>query len=132
MSRSDYGDDYCDDWNSIMYRGWVTKALRGRRGQAFLKELVAALDAMPVKELVAEKLVDGENVCAIGAVCKARGLDVSDVNPENYNEVARRVGLAPSMVREIVYCNDEAFVNAGPAARWLAMHKWAKENIREI
>jgi hypothetical protein len=46
MSRSGY-DESCDDnWGLICWRGAVASALRGRRGQAFLRELVDALDAV--------------------------------------------------------------------------------------
>ena len=59
MSRSGYHDD-CEGWDLI--RGAVKSAIRGRRGQAFLKEMLAALDALPEKRLITEDLViDGEN-----------------------------------------------------------------------
>lgn len=44
MSRSGYNDD-CDGWALIRWRGAVNSAINGKRGQAFLRELVAALDA---------------------------------------------------------------------------------------
>jgi hypothetical protein len=56
MSRSGYSDD-CEDvlaWGR--WRGRVASAIRGKRGQAFLKELLAALDALPEKRLVANDL----------------------------------------------------------------------------
>ena len=61
MSRSGYVDDMCDQWAMIRYRGAVRSAIRGRRGQAFLREMLAALDAMPEKRLTAGALVfDGQ------------------------------------------------------------------------
>lgn len=65
MSRSGYSDDGWDDesaqWASIRYAGALKSAIRGKRGQTFLKELLAALDAMPVKRLIREHLViDGD------------------------------------------------------------------------
>ena len=62
MSRAGYTDDMDDYWSWIRYRGAVRSAIRGRRGQAFLKEMLAALDALPEKRLITEDLViDGEN-----------------------------------------------------------------------
>jgi hypothetical protein len=47
MSRSGYSDDH-SEWDLIRWRGAVASAIRGKRGQAFLRELLVALDAMPV------------------------------------------------------------------------------------
>ena len=47
MSRSGYSDDIDDNWAHIMWRGRVASSIRGKRGQAMLRELLAALDAMP-------------------------------------------------------------------------------------
>jgi hypothetical protein len=61
VSRSGYVDDMCDEWALIRYRGAVASAIRGKRGQAFLREMLAALDAMPEKRLTAGALVfDGQ------------------------------------------------------------------------
>ena len=61
MSRSGYVDDMCDEWALIRYRGAVKSAIRGKRGQAFLREMLAALDAMPEKRLISGALVfDGQ------------------------------------------------------------------------
>lgn len=68
MSRSGYCDDYdCDPLPLGRWRGQVASAIRGKRGQAFLRELVAALDAMPEKRLIANDLEQAGNVCAIAA-----------------------------------------------------------------
>ena len=56
MSRSGYGDECTDDWALIRYCGDVASALRGRRGQAFLREFAEALDAMSEKKLIALEL----------------------------------------------------------------------------
>lgn len=62
MSRSGYTDD---GDNVAMWRGQVASATRGKRGQRFFRDLVAALDAMPEKRLIRDALeADGE-VCAI-------------------------------------------------------------------
>jgi hypothetical protein len=41
MSRSGYSDD-CDGWALIRWRGAVNSAIKGRRGQQALREIVAA------------------------------------------------------------------------------------------
>ena len=128
MSRSGYSED-CE--NLELYRAAVDRAIHGKRGQAFLRELAAALDAMPHKELISGELVaESGAVCAIGVVCKARGTDVSHVNYEDPDSVARAIGIARSMAAEIEYMNDEyARAMETPAERWERMRKWVGKSI---
>lgn len=44
MSRSGYVDDY--EYLEL-YRASVERAIRGKRGQAFLRELAKVLDSVP-------------------------------------------------------------------------------------
>jgi hypothetical protein len=115
MSRSGYTDDTDDQWGLIRWRGAVRSAIRGARGQVMLRELAAALDAMPEKRLAAESLVnaDGE-FCTLGALGHARGLDMSVLDPEDPEAVAKAFGVSPALVCEIVFENDE-----GAAEDWL-------------
>lgn len=105
MSRSGYTDD-CEGLN--LWRGAVERSIRGKRGQAALKELAAAMDAMPDKVLAAESLVTGDGqFCTLGVLGQARGIDMNAIDPEDWDAVAAKFNLAPAMVREIVYENDE-------------------------
>lgn len=107
MSRSGYSDD-CDGWDLIRWRGAVKSAIRGKRGQALLQEIAAALDAMPVKELAAESLVTADgDYCTLGVVGAARGIDLTLLDPEDPHQVARAFGVAEALVQEIVFHNDE-------------------------
>lgn len=130
MSRHGYSDDCDDQWASIRWRGAVESAIRGKRGQAFLREMLAALDAMPEKALVAEELVTpAGDVCAMGAVLRSRGVDVSNVDPEDTQAVAEVTGLAESMVREIAYMNDD-WHSETPQARWVRMRAWVAAQLK--
>lgn len=129
MSRAGYSDD-CDQWSLIRWRGQVASAIRGARGQAFLRELIAALDAMPEKALVADVLEEAGNVCAIGSVGLVRGIDMAKLDPEDPDGIAAAFGIAPQMVREIEYMNDEATWGEEPAERWQRMRVWAIGNLK--
>lgn len=108
MSRSGYSDDYDDEGRGGLWRGAVASALKGKRGQAALRELLVALDAMPAKELASESLVTEEGAfCTLGVLGHARGIDMTPIDPEDYDAVAKAFGIAPAAVREIVYLNDE-------------------------
>lgn len=135
MSRSGYSDDMDDQWAFIRWRGYVASAIRGKRGQAFLREMLAAMDAMPEKKLIANDLETADGaVCAIGSVGKARGIDMSALDPEDYSTVANTFGINEKLVQEIVYMNDEAFDNywcKTPEERFQKMRAWIVSHIRE-
>ena len=53
MSRSGYSDDCDNAWSLIRWRGAVASAIRGKRGQEFLYEMLHALAALPERKLIA-------------------------------------------------------------------------------
>lgn len=127
MSRSGYSDD-CE--NIGLWRGTVANAIRGKRGQAFLREMAAALDAMPVKELIAHEIVsDSGCACAIGAVALSRKMDVAGIDESDRHEVAAAFGISPALAAEIVYENDEWSTSETPAQRWTRMREWVEEHL---
>jgi len=141
MSRSGYSDDL--GWSELnLYRANVDRALAGRRGQAFLREMLAAMDALPEKRLIAYYFhVKPEDVkewgpkecgvCAIATVGLARGLDMSDLRPETEPYwVAKRFGIAKPMAAEIEYINDEANPSPEtPEERFRRVRNWVVAQI---
>lgn len=142
MSRHGYSDDL-DQWDLIRWRGQVASAIRGKRGQKLLVDLVKALDAMPVKELITGKLVtvDGE-VCALGAVGQFRGTEMPmlDRNGDEWNgddfdscEMADLFDVAHQLAAEVMWQNDEGGrYNETPQARWERVRAWAMRRIQPI
>lgn len=129
MSRSQYCDD-SDNWQLIKWRGMVCSATRGRRGQQFLKDLLAALDAMPDKSLIANELEEDGGVCAIGSLGKARGVDMSKLDPEEPEAVAAAFDIATCLAQEVVYMNDEVNWHETPGQRWERMRAWVVKQIK--
>lgn len=164
MSRSGYYESDRDDplaegrfiavWN---------KTRKGKRGQQFFRDLVAALDAMPVKELAAgslQKRNDEGRVCALGALCSAKQIDVSDLldyddSGDDYGtvEAAARLDISETLARNVVWQNDECgygkrvpipnvlqgdwdgykykTLPETPAERWARIRTWAAKQIIE-
>lgn len=106
MSRSGYSDD-CAGWSLIRWRGAVNSAIKGKRGQEFLRELAAAMDAMPEKRLIADELQADGGFCTIGVLGHARGLDMTSVDPYDREQVGQVFDIAPALAAEIVFENDE-------------------------
>lgn len=135
MSRSGYDDNF-ESSLAYLYRGRVASAIRGKRGQDFLRDLLAALDAMPEKRLIADVLEDSGEVCAIGALGRQRGLDMSSVDPEDDEAIANfaapNFNIAEPLAREVVYENDEGcWGSETPEQRYARMHKWVSEQLIE-
>jgi len=131
MSRSGYSDEL-DQWDLIRWRGAVASALRGRRGQAFLQEMLAALDALPNQRLIIGEIQDASgDVCALGSVSLSRGIDPNDIDIENNEDVAEVFGIAKAMVCEIEYMNDESHLIETPENLFCRMRSWVVGNIRE-
>jgi len=127
MSRSGYTDD-CD--NLAMWRGAVRSATLGTRGQALLRDLLAALDAMPEKALVAGELEADGDYCALGALGKVRGVELSKLDPEDWDTVAAEFNIAPALAREIVYENDEGGRwDETPQQRWARVRAWVSNQV---
>lgn len=130
MSRSGYCDDLTN-WSHICWRGAVASAIRGKRGQAFLKELLAALDALPEKRLIAWELQQKDQVCALGAVGKSRGLDMEDLDPEDHEKVAKAFDIPHALACEIMWENDEArYWEQTPEQRFKYVRDWVVRHIR--
>jgi hypothetical protein len=106
--------------------------MHGKRGQAFLRETLAALDALPEKKLVTDELQAEGSFCTLGAVGRARGVEMGPIDPEDHDTVAATFGIADAMAREIMYYNDEAGPYAEtPEARFLRMRDWLIHMIDE-
>lgn len=132
MSRSGYSDsDGIDDqWVMIRWRGAVNSAMNGKRGQAFLREMLDAMDALLEPRLVTSELEADGAVCAIGAVGKTRGVDMTKIDAEDYGAVANTFGISEALAREIVYVNDEwGCHKEKPEERFYRMRRWIRQQI---
>ena len=134
MNRSGY-DEYCDDtWLVIRWRGAVNSALKGKRGQAALKDLISALDAMTVKELHPGVFaIEPGHYCALGILGTHRGKDMTVFNPGedddvDFDRVCETLNVSNAFVREVMYINDQNQLS--PAMRWQMVRDWAMRYVQ--
>ena len=137
MSRSGYSDyegwDYEEQWAMIRQMGALKAAIRGKRGQAFLFALRDALDEMPNKRLIAESLeTEGGEVCALGALGRARGIAVADIDPEAADVIATTFAISETLARQVMYVNDDEYISQEtPERRWGRVRAWVQRQIDE-
>lgn len=138
MSRSGYSDDGDD---LALWRGRVASAIRGKRGQKLLLDLVRGLDAMPEKKLIEGELQCADGMCALGVVGHVRGVELSHLNPSVIGdderstlEAASLLDVAECLAQEVTFLNDEGGPWRGdtPENRWQRMRDWAVKNLKPV
>jgi hypothetical protein len=133
MSRSGYSDDDEDPLALGRWRAQVNSAIRGKRGQRFFLDLITALDALPKPRLVSNELesVEGD-VCALGALGKLRGVNVTDLDTHDHVELSETFNIASQLAAETMYVNDEDIDRrASPEERWAGVRRWAISKLRK-
>jgi len=109
------------------------RSLRGREGQAELRELREALLALPDKRLIHGSLIDAEGeVCAIGAYAQRKGLDLSTFDPEDETDKVGIIAGMPKMVAwKVVEMNDmELHSRFTPEERYRLMLQWVESKLQ--
>jgi hypothetical protein len=140
MARHGYVDDIDDPLELGRWRGRVHSAMHGKRGQSMLIELRNALDAMTEKRLVSRTLQtrDGD-CCAIGSLCKAKGIDLTDHADDDSDDlfelngdISGRLNVAECMIQEIEWINDECGPHdETPEQRWTRVRAWLDRAIKQ-
>lgn len=128
--RSGYQDDL-EQQDLAMWRGRVASAIRGKRGQKLLTDLIAALDAMPDKRLIANDIVREGDVCALGACGQYRGVpELDKFAPDEHDVLASAFNVAVCLIQEIEWINDEYSPHEEtPEQRFVRVRKWAVKNL---
>lgn len=128
MSRCGYSDDL-DALDLGRWRGQVASAIRGKRGQKFFTDLVAALDALPEPRLIMGDLESAGEVCALGALGKARSVDIGELDTEDYEALGEAFDIAYQLAQEVMYVNDDWCWRSTPEERWRIVRGWAAQQL---
>ena len=129
MSRSGY-EDIDDNWRLIRWRGAAAAAVKGKRGQKFLRELAGYLDAMPEKQLIAYAMEKDGHYCTLGVVGKARGIVLGE--DQEFEAVGEAFDISGTLAAEIMDKNDDGGPYCeSPECRWTRMRAWVQDNLKE-
>ena len=143
MSRYCDSDGYgMEGWEPWQAAGALQSAIRGRRGQQLLRDLIAGLDALPAPELAAGALEDPETgcVCALGAVRIQRGaeavpLRIDPTDPDavfDWRDMADWFDISATLANEVLTQNDYNTVGNDEQSRrirWRSVRAWAVGNL---
>jgi hypothetical protein len=129
-------EDYPGQFN--LWQGNCQRSLSGRKGQAALRELRAALLALPSKRLIANELDDGADCCAIGALVRYKSLTPKSDREYEMEEVGVECGMPRMVAWKVVELNDVQLdrrwdgmksVELTPEERYDAVLKWVGEQL---
>lgn len=128
MSRSGYSEDL-DPLALGRWRGIIASATRGKRGQQFFRDVIAALDALPEKKLTRNALEKDGAVCTLGALGRFRALELSNLDTYDHEQLGEVFGVAHQLAQEVMYVNDEWRYDS-EEQRWVRVRAWAVEQLR--
>lgn len=95
---------------------------------------------MPAKSLIRGELEKEGEVCALGRLGKVRGIDMSNVDPDEHEDVAKVFGIPHALACEIMYENDDREMVVGEfgewrrennAERWQRVRRWIQKHLAE-
>ena len=146
MSRYSDCDDYdLEPWMEGQAAGALQSAIRGRRGQRLLRDLIAGLDALPVPELAAGALEDPETgcACALGVVRRQRGSEAVPLHFDptdqgavfDWRDLAEPFDISQALANEVIAQNEfisERNDEQSRRRRWLSVSRlggWAPDYI---
>lgn len=154
-------DDSCEpgDMPAVFWEIDLRRALTSGRGQRILRDVEAALLAMPKHELLYGEIVEAGcwddhddvriptgAVCAIGAYAVHRGIQDGKSREQALADLAERwsgdrdqweteilgrsLGLARTVATQLAWLNDEAYGSLTPPERHAAVLAWVRDQIK--
>jgi hypothetical protein len=135
--RIGYSEDEDFPGQFALYQANCRRSIKGKEGQAVLRELEQALLALPAKRLIADELRNAEGeVRAVGALAKYRGVEKTEADPEDMEEVGVELGMPRLVAWKVVCLNDielggygYGLVSVTPEERYVKVLEWVRRQI---
>lgn len=148
MSRVEWGDGE----GSIPWSLWnnaLQRHVRGPNGQSWLRQIEAALLALPNQRLIEGAIcLDGE-VCAVGAVILHKRMTQdgmerdaaladmerqydSDIDLCETEQAARAFGMRRTMANALATANDEDCAGLSSESRYEYILQWVRERMADM
>lgn len=135
--RINYSDEEEAPGQFALWQANCNRSLQGKKGQVALRELEAALLALPEKRLIADKMVDADGeVCAIGALAKHKGRDLlaePHLGPDDefdgegeMEEIGVELGM-PRLVAWKVVCKNDVDFSDSELVVFEGPYRWPAE-----
>lgn len=139
----------CSEEEDFQNQGFLWEAnrdrsLRGKKGQTALRELEAALLALPDKRLIADHLESKSGVCALGALGKYKNRTIPP-EPKHSDEFGewqesyeveeqmvnfgKSLGVPRLVAIEIVYRNDDNWRGETAEERYARILSWIQKQL---
>jgi hypothetical protein len=121
-----------------LWQGNCQRSLSGKQGQAALRELEAALVALPSKRLIANELDNGQDVCAIGALVRYKKITPLADPEYEMEQVGIECGMPRLVAWTVVEINDNELdfryvdgkrVDCTPEERYETILKWIRKQL---
>lgn len=146
------GSEDWDEGRQALWDNAVNRATYSKRGQIVLRELEAALLALPEPRLIEGLLCDGSGVCAVGAIAAYRkvqgGLSWEDAfkaldESDQYDaeggdfpsldstaqQASDTLKMAFSLAWSMAYTNDELLGHMTSEGRYERMLAWVRARL---
>ena len=140
--RVDYSEDEDYGGQFNLWQANCRRSRQGKKGQAALRELEAALMNMPVKRIQKDVFVEpsGET-CAIGALMLDRKVsagmtrvqavaECSALEPLDTEEHGISIGLPRLVAWSVAVENDEFYRTESPEERYLRILAWVRKQLQ--
>lgn len=127
--RISYTDDEDFGGQFSLQEANVRRSLKGKAGQRELRELEAALVALPEKRLIHGSLVDDDGgVCAIACYAKHKGVSLETIDTGDY-DVGIGAGMPRLVAWKVVALNDLELGGETPENRYIAVLEWVRKQL---
>lgn len=148
---------YDDGEQTMPYDLWlhnIRAAIKGKRGQAILRDLREALLSLPEKRLIEGAICNAPSeaaarpvaeFCAVGALAFYRGVksgkapaDVIESLPQGEQDdwttirLGRSLGMSDTLAWDLAYKNDETFADLTPEQRYEKYLAWVESQILPV